>query len=273
MTEKEALIAANTVLWILDNNFVTENKKPIEFTQHRFLIDYMSDQHPDKVAIKSSQVGLTVAETLDAIHLAAFRNMTSIHTLQTNDVIKGFVQPKVDPIIQMNPAISDVLKVDSQNLKQFGDAFVFYRGAQAESQAINISADVLKIDELDRSKPKVVEMYQSRLDHSEYKWMRRFSNPSAIGYGVDALWQDSNQLHWFVKCSHCGHKWYVDFEQNEIEKNHYVDKVREVFACGKCNKEITTRDRIRGEWIAKYPNRTHRHGYWFSQMMAPWFSA
>lgn len=269
---KQSLTDASVLAWIVDNKFVTENRKPVEFLRHRFLIDYLADDHPDKVCRKCSQVGMTVCEAIDDFHLAGKRGMNVIHTLQTNDVIKGLVTPKVNPLIEYNPAIKAMLKQDSESLKQFGHNYVYYRGANAESQAISISGDVLKIDELDRSNPTVVEMYQSRLDYSDFKWMRRFSNPSAVGFGVDALYADSDQRHWFIKCSHCGHDWYIDFERRD-EFNHYVDRVNGIYACGKCNKEIYDEDRIRGRWVAKYPSRDYRHGYWFSQMMSPWFNA
>lgn len=269
---KQSLIDASVLAWIIDGRFVTENRKPIEFVKHRFFIDYLADDHPDKVSRKCSQVGATVLEAIDDFHLAGKKGMNVIHTLHTGEVIKGLVTPKINPLIEYNAPIKQMLKVDSESLKQFGDNYVYYRGANAESQAISISADVLKIDELDRSDPIVAEMFQSRLDASEYKWLRRFSNPSAVGFGVDALYKDSDQRHWFVKCSHCGHDWYIDFEASE-EDNHYVDKEKEIYACGKCHKEIYDEDRIRGRWVTKYPSRAHRHGYWFSQTMAPWVSA
>ncbi len=61
-------------------------------------------------------------------------------------------------------------------------------------------------------------------------------------------------------------------EWNKEDKAHYVNKELNIYACGKCGKEISDHDRRMGRWVAKYPSR-ERHGYWFSQMMAPWVSA
>lgn len=223
------------------------------------------------VSHNCAQVGLTVSEVIKSMHYAAYKKLNVIHTLQTTDVVDGFVFPKVNPIIEYNPKIKELLQsTDSKTLKRFGDNFVFYRGANAESQAINITGDVLCIDEYDRSNQKVVEIYQSRLDASEYKWKRYFSNPSAIGFGVDGLYNQSDQRHWFVKCRKCSHASWMEFTQ--IEDSHYVDLERAIYACGKCGGELTDQDRIDGEWIAKFPDRAW-HGYWFSQLMAPWKSA
>lgn len=274
MDSNDDLIASSILAWITLNKFVNEGLKPIEFYNHRFLIDYLADYSPIKVTKKAAQIGLTVAETLDNFYLNKYRGMNVIHTLQTKDVIKGFVFPKVNPIINNNPAIKKIVNIDSEGLKQVGDFFTYYRGANAESQAINISADVLKIDEYDRSNPQVVAMFPSRLDASPYAWKRYFSNPSMVGFGVDGLYQDSNQFHWFIRCSHCQHYWFIDFEMStdETDLNHYVDKDKQIYACGKCHKEIYDDDRRNGKWIAKHPDR-EMHGYWFSQLMAPWFSA
>lgn len=275
---REDLMSWNVVPWTMGNQFVTENRKPFEFFDHRFLLDYLADDHRHKVSKKSSQIGETVGELFDDFHLAIHKKMNVIHTLHTNDVLKGFVQPKVNPIIKYNAEINKHINPnsDSQGLKQFRDNFVYFRGANAESQAISISADVLKIDEKDRSDAHVVEMFSSRLDFSEYKWIREFSNPSAVGFGVDETYGRSDQRHWFVRCHHCNHYMYMDFEKEQGSLDmytHYVDKERRIFACGKCDRELSDADRCNGEWVAKYPTRDKIHGYWFSQMMAPWFTA
>lgn len=270
--DKAQAEASSVLAWITLNGLVNESNKPFEFVKHRFLIGYMADNHHTKVSKKAAQVGATVAETFCNIHHAAYGKKNVIHTLQTSDVIKGFVFPKVNPIIEYNPLVKAIQKLDSESLKQFGDNFIYYRGAQAESQAITISADVLCIDEYDRSNQKVVEMYASRLDASEFKWKRYFSNPSAIGFGVDGLYSKSDQRHWFVKCSHCGHQSYIDFRPNDEDRCHYVHLEQAIYACGKCDKEIYDNDRINGDWVARFPGRDW-HGYWFSQLMAPWFSA
>lgn len=272
---KAALIKQSNLAWIIDNKFVTETGQPIEFHNHRFLIDYLADNHPHKTSKKSSQIGETVCELLDDFHLVGLREMNVIHTMHTGDVLQGFVRPKVNPLILNNPAIRAMMTIDSEGLKGFGKNFLYLRGANAESQAISISADVLKIDEKDRSNPTVVEMFQSRLDFSKYKWVREFSNPSAVGYGVDATYANSDQRHWFVKCHHCGHFSYMDWERSPAvdPAPHYVDRVNLIFACGGCGKDLSDADRINGEWVRKYQDRDKIHGYWFSQMMAPWFTA
>lgn len=275
-----ALKARSPLAWIALNHLVTETGKPFEFTKHRWMIDYLADEHPHKATTKCSQVGWTTLELFDDIHLVGERNLSVIHTMHNSDFLQSFVRPRVNPLIANNPVISKMLTADSEGLKGFNNNFLYFKGANAQSQAISTPADVLKIDEKDKSDPITVEMFQSRLDASEVRWIREFSNPTALGFGIDASWQVSDQRHWFVKCSHCNWEWYIDFEAGD-DKRHYVDrqhrdadgKLSPIYACGKCGKALSDMDRIAGRWVAKYPSRDDIHGYWVSQMMAPWFTA
>lgn len=269
---KQALLDASVVLWILENKFVTEKGLPVEFVQHRWAIDYLNDDHRHKVTPKAAQAGMTFLEFLDDIHLVGKRGLDVAHSFHVDAILQKIVRPKLNPLIQNNPEIKRMMTSDSEGLKGFGKAFLHVIGANSESNAISFSADVLKIDEKDRSNLSVVEMLESRLKASKVRWIREFSNPSAIGMGVDATWRRSDMRHWFVRCSKCNHYWFIDFEASDA-RNHYVDQERSIYACGKCHGELTNADRMRGEWVAKFPSRDEIHGYWISQLMCPWISA
>lgn len=277
--QQSELIASTPLAWITLNGMVTENQKPIEFSNHRFLIDFYADEADDIVARKSAQVGFSVAAILKSMHSAQYGGYNIIYVLPTNNVVNDFVKPKVNPLITSNDVIDKVVHDDSVSLKRIGDRFIFFKGGYSEREAISISGDILVIDEYDRMPDMgVVNTFDSRLQASDRPKRWRFSNPSGIGFGVDQLYTDSNQYHWMVTCSRCGYVSYMDWEHesyswgSEMYRSHYVDRANAVYACGDCDKEITDEDRRMGEWIAKYPERK-RHGYWFSQMMAPWVSA
>lgn len=270
--DPQTLIASSPLAWTHLQKFVTENQKPVEFKSHRFLIHPFADLHPDQVIKKSAQVGFSVTAILKSIWLARYMKLNIIYALPTNDVVKGFVQPKVDTLIASNPAIAQMITTDSVSLKQIGQRFIHFKGTGSQREAISTSADLLVVDEYDRSiDMNVVNTFDSRLQASDYGWRWRFSNPSNVGFGVDALYADSDQMHWFVKCQSCGHYWFMDFEPGD--RNHYVDQKRLVYACGECHNEISDEARRFGEWVPKYPNRTYRRGYHIHQLMAPWVTA
>lgn len=118
---------------------------------------------------------------------------------------------------------------------------------------------------------RVLQTYDSRLQASDWGWRWRFSNPSIPGAGVHGLYENSTQHHWFVKCHHCGHRSFMNYDIDPYYESHYVNEEQKIYACGKCHNDIGL-DRGDGEWVAKYRDR-NRKGYWISQLMAPWVDA
>jgi len=272
------LIASSPLAWITLNEFVNENQKSIEFKDHRFMIDIYADDSDDIVCRKSAQVGFSVFSILKSFHELKYEKRNIIYALPTKNVVQDFVVPKVNPLISSNSIIKSDMGSDSVSLKRLGDRFIYFKGG-SEREAISVSADTLVIDEYDRMPDmKIVTMFDSRLQAAAEPRRRRFSNPSAVGFGVDALYTDSDQMMWFVVCSHCKYESYMDFMHETYEVGtltrytHYVDKEREIFACGNCKEEISDNARRDGRWIPRYKN-AKRRGYWISQMMAPWVSA
>lgn len=276
----KTLEASSALAWVSLNNFVNENQQPIEFKDHRFMLDIYADEHPDIVCKKSAQVGFSVMAILKCLWIIKYAGLNIIYVLPTDNLMKDFVVPKVNPLIYSNPSIRDSMESDRENLKSINKRFLYFSGASTDRQAISKTADVLILDEFDRMPSmQVVNTFDSRLQASKSPKRWRFSNPSQIGFGVDGLYNDSDQMHWFVTCTQCGYKSYMDFakeigwtDRNGDHFSHYVDQERRIYACGQCDKEITNDNRRNGEWIAKHPNHKRR-GYWISQMMAPWVSA
>lgn len=268
--------ASSIIEWVKQNKIVAESGEPIEFDNHRFLALPYRDLTPRQAIRKSAQVGWSTLAILKSFHLALFCGTNVIYTLPSRSIVKDFVVPKVNPLIDKNPIIRDVRgRTDSISLKKIGDRFIYFRGSWEDTEAITITADVLINDEFDRSNQRVVGQYQSRLGASKFGWVWRFSNPTTPGFGVDEDWLRSDQKHWLVKCHHCGHITYFDWlEEGEANDNkiHFVDLKREIYACGNCGKELSNDDRQKGRWVEKHPGR-EVSGYWISQMMAPWIPA
>jgi len=270
--EINVLQASSSLAWVMMNEIQTENQKPMEFNKHRFLIDIFADEHPNISLKKSAQCGGSVCFILKAAHACRYRRENIIYVLPTQNIVKDFVAPKVDPLLQGNPVIASMITKDSVTLKQIGDRFLYFKGSSSEREAIAISGDTLILDELDRMiDMQVVNTYDSRLQASDNPRRWRLSNPSGIGFGIDALYNESDQRHWFVKCQYCSHKWFISFEPHD-DKRHYVDQETKTFNCGNCHKVLSDADRQNGEWVQKFPSR-ESHGYWLSQVMVPYVTA
>ncbi len=260
----------SSLAFLHNKKIKNENGQPLEFKDHYFLIRPYADMSPRQVVMKSSQVGWSLLGINKSLWLAKYKKANVIYTLPSKSIVKDFVMPKVDPIIVQNPVYQSWLgKTDSVALKAVGDRFVYFRGSWEEISAISISAHILINDEADRSNQKVLRVYQTRLDDAKrerpdlgYIW--QFSNPSIPGYGVNEVWQLSDQKHWFVKCPHCNYNWYLKFPDN-------IDFERQVYICAKCHKDLLDEARRTGRWVNK--TTSDISGYWISQLMIPWIPA
>lgn len=273
------LEASTPLAWLLLNGAVNENQTVMEFDDHRFMVDIYADEHEDIVCKKSAQVGYTVLAILKCLWMLKYRGLNVIYVLPTQNLVKDFVIPKVNPLIYSNPFIKSEMESDRENLKSINKRFLYFNGAASEREAISKTADVLVLDEFDRMPDmSIVNTYDSRLQASKSPRRWRFSNPSQVGFGVDELYTHSDQRMWFVSCHQCGYKSYMDFNKDEYwvsdkaRYSHYVDQDKKIYACGSCDKELSDNDRRMGDWISRFPDRK-RHGYWINQMMAPWVTA
>lgn len=263
----------NPAMWVLDEGFINENQEPFEFDRHRFMIQPYADSSPDQVIMKSAQVGWSVLAIIKSIHAAKFLKLNVIYVLPTRNATHDFVIPKVNPMLDRNPKIKELLKnTDSVNLKAIGDRFLYFRGAFHRGEAVSTTADLVVSDEHDVSDQTVLTIYQSRLQASRYGWFWRFSNPTLPGFGVHELYEESDQMHWIIVCPRCKWSMYIDFERDDHVANHYLDGQRSIYACGACHRELSDDDRQGGYWKAKFPER-ERRGYWINQLMVPWVSA
>jgi hypothetical protein len=270
--------------WVEKYQIVNSLRKPFEFDSHSFLLEPMSDWSQRIAIRKSAQIGFSESfGILKALFAAEIYEWNVIYTNPTGAFSDEFVTTKVDPIINNNPILSAKLGVSKLSVKQIKDRFIFFRGTfSSEGQdneassikGISNTSDLNIYDERDRSNDSVIGQLSSRLENSNYGGEWSFSNPSYPGVGTDGLWEKSDQKHWTVKCEHCGHYQYTDWIKlneefgDQVLEHFLVDSDLGIFICGKCRKEISDTTRMRGEWVAKYPDR-EISGYWMSQLNYP----
>src|SRR3990167_6756977 len=157
----------SAIAWILKNGIRNENGSLLEFTDHAFMVEPFEDISPRIVARKCAQIGWSTWAILRSFHLAYFAGANIIHTFPSRNMSKDFVIPKVNPLIQNNRAVFNMVSNDSINLKKIGQRFIYYRGSYEQTEAISISAHILMNDEYDRSNQMVLKTYKSRLDDAK----------------------------------------------------------------------------------------------------------
>lgn len=253
--------------WIVKNEIKGEKGNLIEFKDHKFMLQIYRDTTPNQVIKKGAQVGMSTMAILRLLHGAKYLGINQIYTLPTVDDVRTFVPGKVNQIIQMNPCIRAQFSkkdIDSVEQKQLGDAFIYFKGTFTEREAIMLSSDRNFYDEIDKSKTDVIKDYASRLGFSKVRSQYYFSTPTIPDFGIDKLWQESDQKHWRFNCPHCGFRQHMEWEKN-------VDFRNAKYICQQCQKELSKETIKSGKWEARFPDR-EVSGYWIPQTIATWRS-
>lgn len=249
--------------WIQTNQIKTETGKPLDFHTHRYLFDIYRDESPYLCCIKAGQIGFSTMAILKTIWLSRNKHIDVGYILPTVEMVQKFVGSKVNRMSQQNPIIQQWMKdKDSITQKQIDENYIFYLGAQTDRSAIMLSLDMLVADEYDKAPQDILEIYDSRLQHSSfgYKWV--FSNPTIPNFGVDRFWEMSDKKKWHIKHS-CKEIYVLD--------ESCIDYQAEIFRCPKCKEEITDENRRMGEWFPTAEGKWS--GYWIPLWISPNVSA
>ena len=259
----------NFLYFLHYQNIKNEKGEPLDFRNHLYLLDIYDDFSPQQVIMKSAQVGISTMMINKLLYLAGVKGLEVIYTLPAQSSVNRFVRSKVNRIINANPVYrSWVADTDNVQQKLINNSICYFQGTYTEQETLMITGDVLICDEYDRSNINTIEQYESRLQHSKYRWKWYLSNPSIAGYGIDYFFSFSDQKHWFFKCPHCNKWQYPSFPDNISEKT----EEGYYYVCKKCKQEITFNDIRKGQWVQKYLNR-EISGYWIPAFLSPLMTA
>lgn len=267
----QAAIRASTLVWIHQHKIKNEKGKMVDVgpeSNHFFLRDLYLDKSQEIATQKPSQIGVSTWAILTELHDARYWGINQIHTLPTGADVQKFVPSKTNEILKQNPTLKGGLsgkEVDAVAQKQFGKAFLYYKGTHSEREALMLSSDRNWYDEIDKSDMTQISNYESRLEGADSLRQKRYiSTPTVPGYGVNAKFEISDQKFWRFKCGHCGKEQHMRWPEN-------IDMVKKIYICCYCQKELTREMVRKGGWKAKYPHR-EISGYQLTQMIAPWIT-
>ena len=262
--------AATIAKWVTENT--TYAGQPYSYVDHEYQERILSDTSQDKAIRKCSQVGLSECSSREALALVSVLSpYTVAYTLPTAHFAGIFAKTRIDPIIRGSQALKSAVHktTDNNEVKQFGDSFLFFKGAASSNAPISIPCDHLFHDEVDFSDQEVLGQYTSRLTHSKWKRTTKLSTPTLPGFGIDKAFQGSRR-HWnLVKCSHCG-QWFMPDYYKHVKIPGFTGDLREInkqaltkirwqeaiVACPYCGNEPSLQPEFR-EWVCENPDENH----------------
>lgn len=237
--------------------------EPFTFNGREYMLDILNDESPEQVVHKGAQVGVTESYVRWCIHKpAAYGNVTMIYTMPTETDVQEFssqrYNPMVDVLEQVFPVKGDI---NNAGLKQILDGYIYFRGTFGKGRPLSVPADFLLHDELDKSNMDIVSQYSSRLENSKIGWVRTFSTPTFANFGIDALFRKSDQKWWLNKCYRCNH--WIAFAPEDMK----IVKGSWQFVCPNCGR-VVDKFEMKGEYVAKHPDRTGISGFHISKLQA-----
>ena len=251
--------------WIFENQVVSEKSDLLDFVDHPFLIDILTDWSREIVIKKCAQIGGSVTFNLKALFAIIKFGWNILYTFPTDSDVNEFVSSKTNKILAANPRVFTGINTDNIERKEFNGRFMFFKGTVSKTAAIMTTADLLIHDEASRSDQSVIDTMKSRTKASRYKGRWLFSNPTTEKDAIDMAWNKSDKKEWVITCKHCGVEQYLSWPES-------IDMNKKCYQCKECKGEITNADRRMGKWVAQNPGKKIS-GYHISLLMAPWISA
>lgn len=261
------------IAFITNNGIKTETGEPLDLKTYRFMYDVYADRSNLITCMKCAQIGFTTYQILKSAHECKNEGIDIVYVFPTDADVKTFSGGKTNKIIAQNEIFQSWTKdKDSVEQKQWGDNTIYYRGSWTNRAALSFTAKKLIIDEYDRCKQEIVEMYDSRLQSVANPKKAFFSNPSKPDFGVDIWYKKSDEKKWNITHS-CGKRFIMTEE--------CVDYKQEVYKCPHCLNEITDEERRNGEWYdkddrkwdGKLNPKYEWSGWWIPLWIAPWMPA
>jgi hypothetical protein len=268
--------------WISDNTYI--GGKPYSYKNHEYQQRILDSTAREIVIRKCSQVGISEMSIRRALAMCGMiKDFVTIYTLPTATFAAVLCKTRVNPVINESPYLKEASSgSDSVEVKQFGNSFLYLKGAASSNAPISIPADCLIHDELDFSDSEVISQYQSRLTHSQYKFKLKLSTPTIPGKGIDQEFMRSRRHFNFVKCDHCGHLFIPDFfahmripgykgELLDITRvNLHTVNYQDAFVeCPSCGKKPNLAPERR-QWVCENPgDRFEADGFQVSPFDAP----
>ncbi len=243
------------------------------FNKHKYLEAIYNEKSKDIVIQKSAQMGISTMAIARACYYSMKRGFKVLYCLDTNNRMKDFVNDKIDPILDGIAHASSIMVVDNVQLKRFRHSgSMHFRGLEVEGAALSIDADVLVLDELDRTDLKNAELAKDRILSSYHGEIIRVSQPTTPEFGINEAFLQSDRNYWIIKCP-CGIE--NDLVSDFVSSGHgelpcFLIKRGDAWikACKACHRELNVED---GYW--KPMGDGILRGYLVSQLYGDMLSA
>jgi len=266
----------------------------LDFSEHAYLLPIYQDEHPEIVASKASQMGLSEWAITDAFWAGDARGANVLYLLPGTGDVQDFSTARIGLAIEASEYIAGIISPDyaddsyrtqardRQTLKRIRNRFLYIRhgSVKADGRAPHLKVaqiDMVIYDEYDEMDRRAPAIAAKRLGHSHLKWQRWISTPTLPDFGIDAELKASDFRQWHVRCASCGDDQPLLPFVNLIKQVDGAGRPTKWFhsrghpewpfvGCRKCGKPLNRTGE--GRWIPTNIG-PDRHGYQVSRLLSP----
>lgn len=275
MTLQDDMLQVDALLWAHTKKINLRDGIKFSLKGRRYLCDSVNRKKRVTNIKKGTQIGATTTKYLEAVHGCVYRKFDQniIYMMPTVKAVEQLAKVSFDPIFEFNPWLKKMIGkgTNSASQKEINGRSIVFVGAQPQKVGGNtkdsanlrsIPCDAVYRDEIDLMDMDMVEMSKQRLNASKHRLQVNFGSPTYPGYGIDELYDNSDQGKWQIKCDSCGK--YTCLAQS-FPNSIILKDGRWMRACIHCHKEIFVEN---GHWVMDFPDR-RESGLWMDGLISP----
>jgi len=247
---------------------------PWSFKYHPWLRSMHDADEEMIVGQKSAQMGFTEYALNRTFFSIDVKGIDCLYVLpaQTPDA-SDFSAARFDPALELSPHLTKLFS-DVKNVghKRAGTTNLYIRGSKSRSGLKSIPVGFIILDEVDEMDQDNIPLAVERAAGQVEKQVLAISTPTIPKYGINKLFIDTTQEHFFFKCPCCNRFTELVFPQClEITGEDVNDEtvVNSFIKCKECGGKLQHETKHewlqKAEWVPTYSNRTSR-GFHVNQL-------
>jgi len=270
----DKLITVDPLIWAHTKRLKTKSGLPYNIKSHNYQIDLLQTAKRVTNIKKGTQIGITLVEQIDAIHGLIYKRYPQgvLYMMPSEKHVERFSKLRFTPMFDENQWMKKYLLVNNVNEKVINGGSLIFVGARPirvggtsvkDSAALRtFECDRIVRDEIDLHDMDMVEQSKQRLNYSLIRQEVNLASPTYPDYGIDVLYEQSDQGRWQIKCRTCGRHTCIEdsWESCIVLKDNVWRRT-----CIHCNNEIFATD---GAWETEFSHRDEA-GFWISGFLSP----
>ena len=252
--------------------------KPYHLKDHFPFSPLFKTRMPKTIVVKSGrQVSKTVSQASQGVLLSnCIPFFRTLYIAPRYEQIRKFSNNVVRPFIELSPLRSlwTGTSVENSVLQRsfLNRSMMMFSFALLDADRIRgVSADALRIDELQDMDPSHLPIIRETLSYSKYGLQALTGTPKSLDNPLEGIWQRSSQAEWVIPCVSCG-TWNIPSREHHLDAmvgpwHSDISEKCPATVCHKCRRPIFPRH---GHWLHRYRERRHTMaGYHVPQIIMP----